>query len=227
MKWQTFPITRKEAEKQEIPYSSKANRDAFFPKMLRKLRENAGISQLELSKALGVSKSTIGLYENGDTLPDVKTLRDIAKFYKISSDALLGLSITGSTDNEMQLICNKLRITDKAAEAIMDICSSPQRSWSFIQLVESEEFEKIIIAITGYLSINCDREANNLELLLLDEQVREKSGGALCVVRVSSEKEIILKNMQDYLSNVVQRIDRESTLSKRVSGKNKKDETEE
>lgn len=214
--WPVFPTTKKSAERQNIAYSIEENRNAFFPKMLRKLRENAGISQLELSKQLGVSKSTIGLYENGDTLPDAKTLRDIAKFYHISADALLGLSITGSTDSEMQIICNKLRITEKAVNSIVDLCASPKYAFSFMCLVESVEFKEIIHSLAGYLSIHWENEkVSPIELLILDEQVREKTGGALCVVPAWREKRAILVNMQETLSAAVKRIDLETSSPKK------------
>lgn len=216
MDWPVFPTTKKSAERKNIAYSIEENRNAYFPKMLRKLRENAGISQLELSKQLGVSKSTIGLYENGDTLPDAKTLRDIAKFYHISADALLGLSITGSTDSEMQIVCNKLRVTEKTVNSIIDLCASPKCAFSFMCLVESAEFTEIINSLTGYLSIRLDnKKISPIELLILDEQVREKTGGALCVVPAWSEKRTILVNMQETLAAAVKRIDLETSPPKK------------
>ena len=68
-----FPVTKKAAEKQGGVYSSDANKNALFPSRLRELRKEKGVSQDQLANELGVSKSTIGLYETGDTLPDAKT----------------------------------------------------------------------------------------------------------------------------------------------------------
>ena len=87
-----FPVTKKEAEKNGKTYSSEANKKALFPSQLRDLRKKKGISQETLAHDLGVSKSTIGLYETGDTLPDAKTLRDLAVYFGVSADWLLGLS---------------------------------------------------------------------------------------------------------------------------------------
>ena len=87
-----FPVTKKEAEKRGISYSSENNKNALFPSRLRTLRAEKGISQAAFAAALGVSKSTIGLYETGDTLPDAKTLYDLAKYFSVTSDYLLGLS---------------------------------------------------------------------------------------------------------------------------------------
>lgn len=84
-----FPVTRKEAERAGIPYSSEANKNALFPSRLRALREEKGVSQAVLASTLGVSKSTIGLYETGDTLPDIRTADQLANYFEVSSDFLL------------------------------------------------------------------------------------------------------------------------------------------
>lgn len=87
-----FPVTRREAERQGVPFSSDANKNALFPSQLKELREGKGISQAVLARALGVSKSTIGLWETGDTLPDAKSLHDIATFFGVSANYLLGFT---------------------------------------------------------------------------------------------------------------------------------------
>ncbi|MFG6352593.1 MAG: helix-turn-helix domain-containing protein [Oscillospiraceae bacterium] len=92
MKLPFFPVTRREAERQGIPFSSAANKNAPFPTQLRELREKRGVSQAVFAKALGVSKSTVGLWETGDTLPDAKSIRDIAEYFEVTADYLLGLS---------------------------------------------------------------------------------------------------------------------------------------
>ncbi len=59
-------------------------------KNLRKLRNNKKISMKELGSLIGVSESTISLYENGKRQPDFLTLINIADFFDVSIDYLLG-----------------------------------------------------------------------------------------------------------------------------------------
>ena len=99
MKTLIFPVTKKEAEKAGTSYSSEANKNALFPSQLRDLRKEKGVSQETVARDLGVSKSTIGLYETGDTLPDAKTLYALAKYYAVSADYLLGLSSYTKNEN--------------------------------------------------------------------------------------------------------------------------------
>lgn len=59
---------------------------------LKSLREDADLSQKELAKALGVSPSTIGMYESGKRTPDSEMLTRICDFFNITVDYLLGRS---------------------------------------------------------------------------------------------------------------------------------------
>ena len=61
-----------------------------FKDILKELRNRKGLSQEELSCKLKVSKSLIGLYETGDRKPSYDMLEDIADFFNISIDCLVG-----------------------------------------------------------------------------------------------------------------------------------------
>ena len=50
-----------------------------FNEMLKYLRKRGGYSQAELAKLLGISKSTISMYEIGQRSPDFETLEKIAE----------------------------------------------------------------------------------------------------------------------------------------------------
>jgi len=61
-----------------------------FPEILKKLRLQKRISQDELGQAVGLTKSTISLYETGKRQPDNSTLLKLADFFDVSIDYLLG-----------------------------------------------------------------------------------------------------------------------------------------
>ena len=50
---------------------------------IRELREESGLKLKELSKIIGVSESTMSLYENGKHEPDYTTLIKIADYFKV------------------------------------------------------------------------------------------------------------------------------------------------
>lgn len=63
---------------------------AMFKEMLRYLRNRENLSQSELADRLGVSKSTISMYEVGKREPDFETLETIADFFNVDINFLLG-----------------------------------------------------------------------------------------------------------------------------------------
>lgn len=53
------------------------------------LRKNARMSQAELARALGVSPSAVGMYEQGRREPAVAMLVRLAEIFQVSTDYLL------------------------------------------------------------------------------------------------------------------------------------------
>lgn len=65
----------------------------MFAQVLRKLRIERDLTQDQLASIIGVSKSTIGMYEQGKRVPKVDaTLKRLADFFDVSIDYLMGLS---------------------------------------------------------------------------------------------------------------------------------------
>lgn len=63
-----------------------------FGTRLNQLRKSASLSQEEFAKKIGVSRSTIGMYEQGKREPDFETLEKIADYFNVDTDYLLGTS---------------------------------------------------------------------------------------------------------------------------------------
>lgn len=61
-----------------------------FSKNFKQLREAAGLTQEELSKKLGISRSAVGMYEQGKREPDFEDLENIADFFNVNLGFLLG-----------------------------------------------------------------------------------------------------------------------------------------
>ncbi len=63
-----------------------------FKDNLKELRFERNLGQVELAKAVGVSKGVISLWENGLREPSMYSLISLAKFFNISIDELVGLN---------------------------------------------------------------------------------------------------------------------------------------
>ncbi len=61
-----------------------------FSKRLRELRKKLGLTQSQLAEKLGVSSSSIGMYEQGRREPDSAMLSRICSTLNVSIDYLLG-----------------------------------------------------------------------------------------------------------------------------------------
>jgi len=82
------------------------------------LRKNIGMSQAELAKALAISPSTVGMYEQGRRQPSVEMLTQLSRVFQVSIDFL----VTGnpSSEQERQAINNLLLERVTAAEQLGD-----------------------------------------------------------------------------------------------------------
>lgn len=65
--------------------------DKKFSIILKELREEKGLGQVELAKALSVSKGIISLWENGLREPKLSNLIILSEFFSVSIDYLAGL----------------------------------------------------------------------------------------------------------------------------------------
>lgn len=65
-----------------------------FKTRLRMLRRDKGLSQTQLGNVLGLSTSTISMYENGNREPDFETLELIADYFNVDIGFILGKSDT-------------------------------------------------------------------------------------------------------------------------------------
>lgn len=58
-------------------------------KRLKELRKERNLTQRQLGEILNISASTIGMYEQGRSNPEVATLKKIADFFEVTTDYLL------------------------------------------------------------------------------------------------------------------------------------------
>lgn len=81
-----------------------------FGLRLRELREKHKLSQEQLGRRVGRSKSVISSYENNLKIPPLSILTDFAVIFNVSLDYLVGIdknemvSIDGLTDQQKQVL---------------------------------------------------------------------------------------------------------------------------
>ncbi|MBQ6848770.1 MAG: helix-turn-helix transcriptional regulator [Clostridia bacterium] len=97
--------------------------------VIAELRKKKGVTQEGLAKAVGISAQAVSKWENGG-VPDVELLPEIADFFKISVDELLGRSAINV--NITTAILDYVRTTKPDSEerfrAVFDLCWDIERS---------------------------------------------------------------------------------------------------
>ncbi len=57
---------------------------------LKKLRIQAGLTQISLQMKTGIEQALLSKFENGDRIPPTETLILLADFYNVSMDYIMG-----------------------------------------------------------------------------------------------------------------------------------------
>ncbi len=72
----------------------------YLGENLKELRRKRNLTQEKLAEFLGVSFQAVSKWERGDTFPDIAILPEIASFFKVSVDELLGVN---RAENEKEI----------------------------------------------------------------------------------------------------------------------------
>lgn len=86
-----------------------------YSDMLVFLRKRKGLSQQDLSKQIGISRSAIGMYETGKRVPDLETFEIFADFYNVDMNTLTGMHLTKSDITKAEYAPSPSVTLDKVA----------------------------------------------------------------------------------------------------------------
>lgn len=117
-----------------------------FGVRLKQLREAVGITQAELAAELGVSRGSIGYYENNERTPDIEFLSTVAQKFDVTYDYLLGESV--SAIPEYANISDKLMLSDYAISKIFELDDYNQ---ILSRIIENDSFENLFKAIENFM----------------------------------------------------------------------------
>lgn len=84
----------------------------YFGENLKRLRLGKNLTQEKLADFLGVSFQSISKWERGDTYPDITILPEIASFFKVSMEELLGVNKAEEEEDIKRLLEEHDNFTD-------------------------------------------------------------------------------------------------------------------
>jgi len=117
-----------------------------FKDKLKDLRRQKSITQEDLAKQTGISKSAIGMYESGQREPKFETLEIFADYFNVTMDELLDRETQNGyyTDPETAEIANALKEGDGMLRVLFDAARDlpPEKmkeAASYIQYLKAKQ----------------------------------------------------------------------------------------
>lgn len=77
---------------------------------IKSLREQQDMTQTQLAKQLGITRSSVNAWEMGISVPSTQYIVELANIFKVSTDYLLGvqntssISVAGLSDKDVELV---------------------------------------------------------------------------------------------------------------------------
>lgn len=119
-----------------------------FPTRFRNLCDERAKTRVELAEEFNVTRQTITNWQNGFTVPDAKNLRDIARYFGVTTDYILGLTEIKTLNNlDVREISDCTGLTEKAVQALKRLHNSND---------ESHE-HKLLVGLTAFLENYCNQ----------------------------------------------------------------------
>ena len=87
----------------------------FLADKIKTLREKSGITQADLARELGLTRSSINGWEMGLSVPSTQYIVELAKFFKVSTDYLLGMKNNATINVDC--------LTEKEVAVLTDLIS--------------------------------------------------------------------------------------------------------
>ena len=112
-----------------------------FADTLRKMREERGISQVQLGKKMFVNHSTVARWENGSRLPDAAMIMRIAKCLEVDTNTLLKLA-TQSEESPNVIIVDDSKVILAQGLTVLEEALPNATIMGFIWPLEAIEYAK-------------------------------------------------------------------------------------
>lgn len=109
---------------------------------LKELRIKNNLSQTELAKKVDISQRSISNYENGQSDPDIETLKKLAQYFHTTIDNLVGYETPYLIDKS-QFTQTQLKIIEQIKTLQEDLCEKVVSYVTGLQEI-AEERQKII-----------------------------------------------------------------------------------
>lgn len=191
------------------------NYGEVFSARLKELRQESGLTIEAFANEVGVSKSSVGYYENQNRLPDLATAARMADVLGVTTDYLVGRSNARTQAPKLKSICDYVGLSDRSVNMLAGLKKeSPKRSAMINLLLEQAADD-----ITDDYELDGEYEGSVLNALCrylckyssLDEYVAEmttSSDDGISSAIASALYQIILNQTIDAIKKLANSPDR-------------------
>lgn len=145
----------------------------MFSDLLKQLRAEKGVSQVELARAIGVSNGNVGDWERGRSKPGYDALVALSRYFEISAGRLLGLddSLENKRDDltaykqEQGLTCDGSPLSEEEADLI-----------AMFRLLPSHEQEDVFDLVYFKYKKYVEKKTESIYWTYAEGSGNEKSG---------------------------------------------------
>lgn len=150
--------------------------DKPFPSALRELMKENNTTQQELAAELGKTRQSISYYCDGSSSPDWETIANIAKYYSVSADWLLGLSDVRSPHADLKAVCDFTGLSEASVESILRETTNEETRHilNTILCFNPYCFHKMIQNVQKGVSIEKKHKNNPFNWESIPEEIRQE-----------------------------------------------------
>ena len=120
---------------------------ANFGELLAELRQDRKMKQSELAKVLHVSVGTISNYETGVHFPDIEKLINLADFFNVTTDYLLGRCANNLSPDVFSEPLTEEKTVGDFVQSFRRL--SPERKSALTLIMDDMEFHAAVYRYSG------------------------------------------------------------------------------
>ena len=168
-----------------------------FSERLKALRRDRDLTQQSLADRLGISKSSINMYERGEREPNFSTLEAIADLFNVDMDYLLGKSdiLNRSAQEEPNLVpfspTHRIPILGRIRAGLPLYCEDHVEGYTYTELNGGAEY--FALRVTGD-SMNAARIGDGDTLIIRRQECVDN--GQIAVVMVGDDEATVKRFFQ-------------------------------